>query len=97
MHFRKRRLLKLPRIKSKTGCPEVDLLTEFHCIKQNVMQQMYINTKVHLFICSPRYSHAIGSKTNKTRKAKAYAENIDMYIVVKSLRNKFLVLKGSEI
>ena len=31
MHFRKRRLLKPPRIKSKTGCPEVDLLTEFHC------------------------------------------------------------------
>ena len=29
--FRKRRLLKPPRIKSKTGCPEVDLLTEFHC------------------------------------------------------------------
>ena len=24
-------LLKPPRIKSKTGCPEVDLLTEFHC------------------------------------------------------------------
>ena len=32
--FRKRRLLKPPRIKSKTGCPEVDLLTEFHCIIQ---------------------------------------------------------------
>ena len=32
VHFRKRRLLKPPRIKSKTGCPEVDLLTEFHCI-----------------------------------------------------------------
>ena len=32
MHFRKRHLLKPPRIKSKTGCPEVDLLTEFHCI-----------------------------------------------------------------
>ena len=31
VHFRKRRLLKPPRIKSKTGCPEVDLLTEFHC------------------------------------------------------------------
>ena len=30
--FRKRRLLKPPHIKSKTGCPEVDLLTEFHCI-----------------------------------------------------------------
>ena len=30
-YFRKRRLLKPPRIKSKTGCPEVDLLTEFHC------------------------------------------------------------------
>ena len=29
--FRKRRLLKPPHIKSKTGCPEVDLLTEFHC------------------------------------------------------------------
>ena len=29
--FRKRRLLKPPRIKSKTGCPEVDLFTEFHC------------------------------------------------------------------
>ena len=26
VHFRKRHLLKLPRIKSKTGCPEVDLL-----------------------------------------------------------------------
>ena len=33
VHFRKRRLLKPPRIKSKTGCPEVDLLTEFHCNK----------------------------------------------------------------
>ena len=32
VHFRKRRLLKPPRFKSKTGCPEVDLLTEFHCI-----------------------------------------------------------------
>ena len=31
MHFRKRRLLKPPRIKSKTGCPEVGLLTKFHC------------------------------------------------------------------
>ena len=31
VHFRKRRLLKPPRIKSKTGCPEVDLLTEFLC------------------------------------------------------------------
>ena len=31
VHFRKRRLLKLPRIKFKTSCPEVDLLTEFHC------------------------------------------------------------------
>ena len=31
--FRKRRLLKPPCIKSKTGCPEVDLLTEFHCIE----------------------------------------------------------------
>ena len=31
VHFRKRRLLKPPRIKSKTGSPEVDLLTEFHC------------------------------------------------------------------
>ena len=33
--FRKRRLLKPPRIKSKTGCPEVDLLTEFHCNRTN--------------------------------------------------------------
>ena len=33
VHFRKRRLLKPPRIKSKIGCPEVDLLTEFHCIE----------------------------------------------------------------
>ena len=32
VHFRKRRLFKPPRIKSKTGYPEVDLLTEFHCI-----------------------------------------------------------------
>ena len=32
-YFRKRRLLKPLRIKSKTGCPEVDLLTEFHCIE----------------------------------------------------------------
>ena len=31
VHFRKRRLLQPPRIKSKTGCPEVDVLTEFHC------------------------------------------------------------------
>ena len=31
VHFRKRRLLKPPRIKSKTGGPKVDLLTEFHC------------------------------------------------------------------
>ena len=37
------------------------------------MQQMYINTMFHLFIYSPRYSHAVGSKTNKKRKAKAYA------------------------
>ena len=37
------------------------------------MQQMYINTKFHLFIYSPRYSHAVGSKTNKKRIAKAYA------------------------
>ena len=34
--FRKRRLLKPPRIKSKTGCPEVDLLTEFHCISKGL-------------------------------------------------------------
>ena len=34
VHFRKRRLLKPPRIKSKTGCPEMDLLTEFHCNRQ---------------------------------------------------------------
>ena len=34
--FRKRRLLKPPRIKSKTGCPEVDLLTEFDCISSLV-------------------------------------------------------------
>jgi len=28
-------LLNPPRIKSKTGCPEVDLLTEFHCSVEN--------------------------------------------------------------
>ena len=38
VHFRKRRLLKPPRIKSKTGCPEVDLLTEFHCIKLRLLR-----------------------------------------------------------
>ena len=31
VHFRKRSLLKPLRIKSKIGCPKVDLLTEFHC------------------------------------------------------------------
>ena len=35
-HFRKRRLLKPSHIKSKTGCPEVDLLTEFHCINDKL-------------------------------------------------------------
>ena len=39
-HFRKRRLLKPPRIKSKTGCPEVDLLTEFH--NSNTFWEVFI-------------------------------------------------------
>ena len=39
VHFRKRRLSKPPRIKSKTGCPELDLLTEFHCIYKTVAYQ----------------------------------------------------------
>ena len=41
--FRKRRLLKPPRIKSKTGCPEVDLLTEFHCIFFRLEHKLYFN------------------------------------------------------
>ena len=43
-YFKKRRLLKPPRIKSKTGCPEVDLLTEFHCIT-------YVNNLFIALIC----------------------------------------------
>ena len=46
--FRKRRLLKPPHIKSKTGCPEVDLLTEFHCItfqfeRSNIRYEVFEN------------------------------------------------------
>ena len=42
--FGKRRLLKPPRIKSKIGCPEVDLLTEFYCIGEGLKNRTSSNT-----------------------------------------------------
>ena len=66
------------------------------------MQQMDINTKFQLFIYSPRYSHAVGSKTNKKRKAKAYAVILHNKTLICILwwspcETNFLVLKDSEI
>ena len=51
MHFRKRRLLKPPRIKSKTGCPEVDLLTEFHCISFIATQETEGGWTIRTLLC----------------------------------------------